>query len=177
MKTFSTSGTGNQQTLSEIETDKIPVYDSRADVTADLANLSVGQIVATKDTGDELSHPVNVVESGNLHAVSSNAVAVNCPRFPDYSQILRNGITNAGYTATEDCYVVFTYITVVPSTSFSLYIDNNDVLVLDSTSIGSSDKVFASSFCGYVKKGQVVKFKRDGSFIPLGGIKFYKLSN
>lgn len=54
MKTFTTSGTGNQQTLSPIETDKIPVYDSLADVTADLANLSVGQIVATKDTGEEI---------------------------------------------------------------------------------------------------------------------------
>lgn len=75
MKTFSTSGTGNQQTLSEIESNKVPIYDSKADVEADLANLSVGQIVATKDTGDELAQPVNVVESGNLHAVSSDAVA------------------------------------------------------------------------------------------------------
>ena len=54
MKTFSTSGTGSQQTLSEIESDKIPVYDSVADVTTDLANLTVGQIVATKDTGEEI---------------------------------------------------------------------------------------------------------------------------
>ena len=54
MKTFSTSGTGSQQTLSEIESDKIPIYDSVADVTADLANLTIGQIVATKDTGEEI---------------------------------------------------------------------------------------------------------------------------
>ena len=75
MKTFSTSGTGNQQTLSEIESDKMPIYDSVADAEADLANLEEGQIVATKDTGTELSQPVDVVESGNLHAVTSNAVA------------------------------------------------------------------------------------------------------
>ena len=75
MKTFSTSGTGSQQTLSEIESDKIPIYDSLTDVTADLANLSVGQIVATKDTGSELSAPVDTVQSGNMHAVTSNAVA------------------------------------------------------------------------------------------------------
>lgn len=75
MKTFSTSGTGNQQTLSEIESDKVPIYDSVADAEADLANLSVGQLVATKDTGTELSQPVDVVQSGNLHAVTSNAVA------------------------------------------------------------------------------------------------------
>lgn len=54
MKTFSTNGTGSQQTLSEIESDKMPIYDSLTDVTADLANLEVGQIVATKDTGEEI---------------------------------------------------------------------------------------------------------------------------
>jgi hypothetical protein len=75
MKTFSTSGTGNQQTLSEIESDKMPIYDSLTDAEADLANLSVGQIIGITDTGDELAQPVDVVESGNLHAVSSNAVA------------------------------------------------------------------------------------------------------
>ena len=75
MKTFSTSGTGNQQTLSEIESDKMPIYDSVADAESDLANLEEGQIVATKDTGTELSQPVDTVQSGNLHAVTSNAVA------------------------------------------------------------------------------------------------------
>lgn len=75
MKTFSTSGTGSQQTLSEIESDKIPIYNSLTDVTADLANLEVGQIGATKGTGSELSAPVDTVQSGNMHAVTSNAVA------------------------------------------------------------------------------------------------------
>ena len=54
MKTFSTSGTGNQQTLSEIESNNVPIYDSLEDVEADLDNLTVGQIVATKDTGEEI---------------------------------------------------------------------------------------------------------------------------
>ena len=54
MKTFTTSGTGGGQTLSEIESNKIPIYDSVADVAADLSNLTVGQIVATKDTGEEI---------------------------------------------------------------------------------------------------------------------------
>ena len=75
MKTFSTSGTGNQQTLSEIESDKVPVYNTEADAVADLSNLEENQIGITKDTGNELSQPVNAVESGNLHAVTSNAVA------------------------------------------------------------------------------------------------------
>lgn len=75
MKTFSTSGTGSQQTLSEIESDKIPIYDSLTDVEADLANLEVGQIGATKGIGSELSAPVDTVQSGNMHAVTSNAVS------------------------------------------------------------------------------------------------------
>ena len=75
MKTFSTSGTGSGQTLSEIESEKIPVYNSVADAEADLANLEEGQIVVTKDTGSELSQPEYVVEEDNLHAVTSNAVA------------------------------------------------------------------------------------------------------
>ena len=75
MKTFSTTGTGSQQTLSEIESDKIPVYDTKTDAESDLANLAVGQIIATKDEGNETSTPVDVVEDGNMHAVTSNAVA------------------------------------------------------------------------------------------------------
>ena len=61
--------------LNPVNSPKVPVYDTLADVEADLANLSEGQIVATGDTGDELAQPVDVVEEGNLHAVSSNAVA------------------------------------------------------------------------------------------------------
>lgn len=46
--------TPNTPTLEQVPTEKIPIYENRADVTADLANLSVGQIVATKDTGEEI---------------------------------------------------------------------------------------------------------------------------
>ena len=67
--------TPNTPTLVQVPTEKIPVYDDLDAAAADLANLSAGQIVATKDTGTELSQPVDVVESGNLHAVTSNAVA------------------------------------------------------------------------------------------------------
>lgn len=37
--------------MDQVPTEKIPVYDTDADVDADLANLEVGQIVATKDLG------------------------------------------------------------------------------------------------------------------------------
>lgn len=75
MKTFRTVGSGASQTLEKIENNKIPVYETKAAAENDLANLEVGQIIATKDEGNELSNPVDVVEKGNLHAVTSNAVA------------------------------------------------------------------------------------------------------
>lgn len=75
MKTFRTVGSGSTQTLKPIENSKIPVYATKADAEADLANLSDGQIIATKDEGNEMPIPVDVVEKGNLHAVTSNAVA------------------------------------------------------------------------------------------------------
>ena len=74
-KTFRTVGSGSAQTTEPIENNKIPVYDTKTDAESDLANLAVGQIIATKDEGNETSTPVDVVEDGNMHAVTSNAVA------------------------------------------------------------------------------------------------------
>ena len=67
--------TPNTPTLEQVPTEKIPIYETLDAAEADLANLAENQFIATPDTGDELSQPVDVVESGNLHAVTSNAVA------------------------------------------------------------------------------------------------------
>lgn len=75
MKSYVANGTGSQQTLTESQDNKIPVYDSVSDAESDLANLAENQIIATHDTGSELSAPVDTVQSGNMHAVTSNAVA------------------------------------------------------------------------------------------------------
>ena len=75
MKTFRTVGSGSSQTIEPIENNKIPVYETKTAAETDLANLEVGQIIATKDEGNELSNPVDVVQDGNMHAVTSNAVA------------------------------------------------------------------------------------------------------
>jgi hypothetical protein len=75
MKQYVTHGTGSAQTLSEVQNTNVVVYDTKADAEADLTNLAEGQIVATKDTGDELAQPVNEVTLNNLHSVTSNAVA------------------------------------------------------------------------------------------------------
>ena len=74
-KTFVANGTGNQQTLSELDSDKIPVYSTEADLDTDLANLADGELALYPSEGAEMSLPVDEVESGNLHAVTSNAVA------------------------------------------------------------------------------------------------------
>ena len=74
-KTFRTVGSGSTQTLESIENNKIPVYETKAAAEADIANLSDGQIIGTKDEGNENANPVDVVQDGNMHAVTSNAVA------------------------------------------------------------------------------------------------------
>lgn len=50
----------------------IPVYPTIADAEADLANLEVGQIIATEEGGDST---VDAVVKGDYRAISSNAVA------------------------------------------------------------------------------------------------------
>ena len=54
---------------------EIPLYETKEAAEADIANLSDGQLIATKDEGNENAKPVDVVEKGNMHAVTSNAVA------------------------------------------------------------------------------------------------------
>lgn len=73
-RTFRTVGSGASQTTEPIENNKIPVYETKAAAEADIANLSDGQIIGTKDEGNENAKPVDVVEKGNMHAVTSNAV-------------------------------------------------------------------------------------------------------
>ena len=75
-RTFRTVGSGASQTTEPIENNKIPVYETKAAAEADIANLSDGQIIGTKDEGNENAKPVDVVEKGNMHAVTSNAVAI-----------------------------------------------------------------------------------------------------
>ena len=75
MKLLFTEGIGASQTTTNAQDEKIPVYETKTAAENDLANLKVGQIVATKDEGNELPNPVDVVQDGNMHAVTSNAVA------------------------------------------------------------------------------------------------------
>lgn len=76
--------TPNTPTLEQVPTEKLPVYDDLDAAAADLANLAENQIIATHDTGSELSAPVDTVQSGNMHAVTSNAVAKAIQRIKSY---------------------------------------------------------------------------------------------
>ena len=75
MKLLFTEGIGASQTTTNAQDEKIPVYETKTAAEIDLANLEVGQIIATKDEGNELPNPVDIVQDGNMHAVTSNAVA------------------------------------------------------------------------------------------------------
>ena len=66
MKTFRTVGSGNTQTIEPIENNKIPVYETKTAAETDLANLEVGQIIATKDEGNELVIPAEIGEHNGI---------------------------------------------------------------------------------------------------------------
>lgn len=95
MKLLFTEGIGASQTTTNAQDEKIPVYETKTAAENDLANLEVGQIIATKDEGNELSNPVDVVQDGNMHAVTSNAVAdaiSNIYPTIDISKVFSNGL-------------------------------------------------------------------------------------
>lgn len=82
----------------------IEVYDTVQDAIDDLPNLKVDQYIATKDTGSELSAPVDTVQSGNMHAITSNAVAESLGRINVLSEFAYFVALNTDITVslTED---------------------------------------------------------------------------
>ena len=153
--------TPSTPSMDEVPNEKIPIYDNLADAEADLANLEEGQIVATPDTGDELSQPVDEVESGNLHAVTSNAVAGACPRYPNYAKgnIWTDSATS--FTTTCDCYLMYLAVGRTAGNR-TLYIDDNKVGVED-----NSGDIYISTFYGFVKKGSTIR--RGDNYSIVGG--------
>lgn len=153
MKTFTTSGTGSQQTLSELETDKLPLYNTLADAEADLANLEENQIVATKDTGDELAQPVNVVQAGNLHAVTSNAVAemFSAPLSDDFEISFSN--------QTANCTGIL-YVNIVKQNTSTVTIKEDNTSILG-TDLGTTDSK-VSGFTVFIRKGHQYMIDKSG---------------
>ena len=122
MKLLFTEGIGASQTTTNAQDEKIPVYETKTAAETDLANLEVGQIIATKDEGNELSNPVDVVQDGNMHAVTSNAVA----NFAFDKNKIRMGEARNGSANNDDWIATFdtpfpddNYIVIATPTSAS----------------------------------------------------------
>lgn len=79
-KQFLANRSGQTPTLDEVPNETIKIYPTEAALDADLANLEENEIVATDEDNDPASgtqYPVDVVQEGNMSAVTSNAVAEN----------------------------------------------------------------------------------------------------
>lgn len=93
---------------------------------------------------------VPAVGSSNL--ITSGAVA-QLPRFPDYSQQISIPIGVTEWTATEDCYIVYSFIAGSDTDRKRFYINNHDVGVGSYTSSG----FYVYNFTGFAKKNDVIK--------------------
>ena len=146
MKQYVTHGTGSAQTLSEVQNTNVVVYDTKADAEADLSNLSEGQIVATKDSGDELAQPVDTIASGNMHAVTSNAVA-NSNAMP-VDQVALNNLHSVTSNAVAQAFGAWqTVLTFDPNN----YVECKQMY---------NDKILHFHFSGYTIQGLII-----GTFI------------
>ena len=153
-KEFIVNRSGSTPTLDPVQESKIKIYPTEADLDADLANLEENEIVATDEDNNPASgtqYPVDVVQDGNMHAVTSNAVANKCCRFPDYAH--RITITGTSWVATEDCYISLMQLFDSSATIQHFSIDGVQV-----TNKDSQGSLTVLSFSGYVKKGQTVSY-------------------
>ena len=75
-KLYRTSGTGSSQQTLDVNDEKIKIYADETSLDADLANIDENEIVATNEEDSQrVWNPVDVVQDGNMSAVTSNAVA------------------------------------------------------------------------------------------------------
>ena len=88
-KTFRTVGSGSQQTLHQIEDEKIPVYATQADLEADLANLEEGQIVATEDGGGDEQTLMEYVD-GRLETTTTE-ISMDAFKTGSKAQLYKSG--------------------------------------------------------------------------------------
>lgn len=163
MKTFRTVGSGNTQTIEPIENNKIPVYETKTAAENDLVNLEVGQIIATKDKGSELSNPVDVVQDGNMHAVTSNAVAdaiSNIHPTIDVSNVFSNG--NINITALSNTYGNGRYAFIGQGQSGNL----TSTIDIYTISTSSGDAKFYMVHCNY-SNGTSTLYSNDINSNPI----------
>ena len=143
MKLLFTEGIGASQTTINAQDEKIPVYETKTAAETDLVNLEVGQIIATKDEGSELSNPVDVVQDGNMHAVTSNAVAASINELQPVNSVLSGNMKSVTSNAVAASINELQPVNVVEGGNMSAvtsnavfdYLDNinNDIEVIRPT--------------------------------------------
>ena len=179
-KEFYTEGVNGNQVLHESPTEQIPIYDDYDAAEADLANLEVGQIVATKtESGNEVT---NEVEENSTSLITSGGVAKAMYFNPNGTPItiLSNGtaISSSGtsYTPTKNGY----FIGLFRVGAFSqVDVHINGVIVYsyfasdstENTTLGDCPIV---SFTIPVRKGQTIKVSLGfGNYLWSDGVRFY----
>ena len=115
MKTFRTVGSGSSQTIEPIENNKIPVYETKTAAETDLANLGVGQIIATKDEGNELVISAKIGEhngifrgkclNGNPGTMYPILPIVNTKNLPGGGYLIEQVLANIAAGNFDDIYV------------------------------------------------------------------------
>lgn len=102
-KTFYTNGTGNNQTLSMATDRRVPIYDTEADVSNDITNLAIGQIVATKDQTESDTIYNLKQKIDDIEALVNNLEK----RLSPSSWELISNSTTGSYTVDKDGWYLF----------------------------------------------------------------------
>ena len=81
MKAFIAEGTGAAQQLSDIQDEKIPIYENESALDADLSNLNVGQIVGTKSGHDDVIDQMKayIRDQNELSDLEAITMSTNMP--------------------------------------------------------------------------------------------------
>ena len=168
-KEYYTNGTGSEQTVHESPTEKIPVYSTEADLDTDLANLADGELALYPSEGAEMSLPVDVVQSGNLHAVTSNAVEKAIS--PDYANAVTK-LSDVGNFIVEDdgwidC-VLLGYTTGGDSSmAVDIYASADAITPIRVAYVYTTSGAVSTATLAKVSKGNKVVMSKDNAFVAV----------
>ena len=147
---------------------EIPVYETMAAAEADIANLSENQIIATKDEGNENAKPVDVVEKGNMHAVTSNAVFAYVNNVeviePTINTDTKYNVLEVKVIKTGNLVSIYGIITV-NSQLESVVVATGLPIPLITKLVEYDNFVFLYGQKGTNASGQVVKVDKNGNLI------------
>ena len=169
MKLLFTEGIGASQTTINAQDEKIPVYETKTAAETDLVNLEVGQIIATKDEGSELSNPVDVVQDGNMHAVTSNAVADSINELQPVNSVLSGNMKSVTSNAVADSINELQPVNVVEGgnmksvTSNAVAASINELQPVNSVLSGNMKSVTSNAVAASINELQPVNVVEGGN--------------